>query len=107
MDFLSYHTMIETLSRQINESQQELLNPYLGKYNLTFLQFQLLRQVQQVRQITVGKLAKVMALDAGNVSAYCKKLEQKALLKKIRSINDERVVQLALTEKSAAIIRCV
>lgn len=107
MDFLSYHTTIETLSRQINESQQELLNPYLGKYNLTFLQFQLLRQVQQVRQITVGKLAKVMALDAGNVSAYCKKLEQKALLKKIRSINDERVVQLALTEKSAAIINFI
>lgn len=107
MDFSSYHNKIEMLSRQINESQQELMFPYLNHYDLTFLQFQLLRQVQQVRQITVGKLAKVMALDAGNVSAYCKKLEKKALLMKVRSADDERVVQLALTDKSKQIIETI
>lgn len=107
MDFSSYHSNIETLSRQINESQQELVLPYLSSYDLTFLQFQLLRQVQQVRQITVGKLAKVMALDAGNVSAYCKKLEKKALLMKVRSADDERVVQLALTDKSKQIMTAI
>lgn len=107
MDFSSYHSNIETLSRQINESQQELVLPYLSSYDLTFLQFQLLRQVQQVRQITVGKLAKVMALDAGNVSAYCKKLEKKALLMKVRSAEDERVVQLALTDKSKQIMTAI
>lgn len=107
MDFSSYHNKIEILSRQINESQQELVLPYLSNYDLTFLQFQLLRQVQQVRQITVGKLAKVMALDAGNVSAYCKKLEKMALLMKVRSSDDERVVQLALTDKSKQIITII
>lgn len=107
MDFSSYHTTIETLSRQINESQQELILPYLANHDLTFLQFQLLRQVQQVRQINVGKLAKVMALDAGNVSAYCKKLEQRALLKRVRCLEDERVVQLALTKQSTQIMKCI
>ena len=81
---------------------EKILEPYVQKQGLTFLQSRVLMGIRHGKYTTVGGMAKHASLFQGNASTLCKRLEQQGFLNRERSTADERVVNLVLTEKGIA-----
>ena len=56
------------------------------------------------KEVSIGNLGKAIGVTGGNISNICKKLEKQGFVERIRSVDDERVVNVILTDngKSAA-----
>ena len=54
--------------------------------------------------LTIGDLSDKMSMDTGNMSAQCKRLEQKGYTMRLRKKFDERVVEVSLTRQGRLII---
>lgn len=85
--------------RSINEYMTAIFEPYADQCGLTLMQAGILIEVFQHPQHTVGTLGEIVGMTSGNASSICKKLQKQGLLKRIRCIEDERCVNLELTEK--------
>jgi len=89
---------------QLKLNLNRLLNPFLRRVGVTFLQMIVLNGVGsgRIRQIT--DVSAFLEVGQGNASTLCKKLETDGFLKRERSRTDERVVNLFLTEKGSSIV---
>ncbi|MDF2616758.1 MAG: MarR family transcriptional regulator [Sedimentibacter sp.] len=85
--------------RFTNINLDTAFKPFVEIYGLTMMQSRILVAVKECEQATVGTVSKIIDVKSGNGSNMCKKLEQEGFIKRIRSIDDERVVKLILTEK--------
>jgi DNA-binding MarR family transcriptional regulator len=85
--------------RFTNINLETAFKPFVEIYGLTMMQSRILVAVKECEQATVGTVSKIIDVKSGNGSNMCKKLEQEGFIKRIRSIEDERVVKLILTEK--------
>lgn len=85
--------------RFTNINLETAFKPFVEIYGLTIMQSRILVAVKECEQATVGSVSKIIDVKSGNGSNMCKKLEQEGFIKRIRSIEDERVVRLTLTEK--------
>lgn len=72
--------------------------PIAEEHGLTLMQTRILMEVKECGHHTVGSLGNIIGLTSGNASSMCKKLEKGGFLKRLRNPEDERYVQLALTE---------
>ena len=82
------------LSRQITAAYKPLLEPL----DLTYPQYLVLLVLWETREQTVGQLGKRLLLDTGTLTPLLKRLEQKELIRRTRSHEDERVVSISLTQ---------
>lgn len=98
------HTTWETL-RGIRISMEMVFRPVMEECGLTAMQAALLIEVLESGGISVGEAAKSMGLAAANGSALCKRMEQSGYLIRSRRREDERVVDLALTEKAKDVLQ--
>lgn len=73
--------------------------PYLEKLDLTYTQYLTLLVLQKKSKITVKELGKTLYLDSGTLSPLLKKMESKGLVTRTKSIDDERIILVGLTEK--------
>lgn len=80
-------------------NMEAAFSPIVKTYGLTIMQNRILVAIVQCNQPTVGNICKVIGSSGGNASNMCKKLEKEGFVKRIRSHEDERVVELVLTEK--------
>ena len=80
-----------------------LYDPYLKPLDLTYTQYIALLVLWELREITVGELCRRLYLDSGTVSPLLKKLESAGYIVKARAREDERVVEIRLTEAGAAL----
>ncbi len=85
--------------RFTNINLETAFKPFIEIYGLTMMQSRILVAVKECEQATVGTVSKIIDVKSGNGSNMCKKLEQEGFVKRIRSLEDERVVKLVLTEK--------
>jgi DNA-binding MarR family transcriptional regulator len=85
--------------RFTNINLETAFKPFVERYGLTMMQSRILVAVKECENATVGTVAKIIDVKSGNGSNMCKKLEQEGFIKRIRSLEDERVVRLVLTEK--------
>ncbi|MFF0305701.1 MarR family winged helix-turn-helix transcriptional regulator [Streptomyces sp. NPDC004562] len=88
-------------SRALTGAYRPLLDP-LG---LTYPQYLVLVALGEHRTVSVKDLVAVLQLDYGTVTPLIKRLEANGLLKRERRADDERVVQVALTEEGLAVHR--
>lgn len=83
--------------QQIKTKMGHLIEPLVQQVGLTPLQGLVLLRISR-GDTTVGDISQHAHMDRANTSTLCKKLEQAGYLTRTRSVQDERVVTLALTE---------
>jgi MarR family transcriptional regulator, organic hydroperoxide resistance regulator len=69
---------------------------------MTPQQYWLLRQLRRDGSLSIGELAQSLGITTGSATVACKRLEHAGLLTRIRQLEDERIVQVALTEQGRA-----
>ncbi len=80
-----------------------LYAPHLKPLELTYTQYIVMLVLWEEREITVGELCRRLYLDSGTISPLLKKLEAAGYVVKARAKEDERVVEIRLTETGAAL----
>lgn len=76
--------------------------PYLDTLGITYTQYLTLLALWEKDQVTVKHLGDVLYLDSGTLTPLLKKMESMAILRRIRSTEDERSVLIELTPKGHA-----
>jgi DNA-binding MarR family transcriptional regulator len=66
--------------------------------DMTPEQYWLLRYLRSNGPLSISELAHAMEITAGSATVACKRLEKAGFITRERSSNDERVVQVTLTE---------
>ena len=84
---------LHSASRAMTGRYRALLAP-LG---VTYPQYLVLLALWQAGTSTVGQLGDRLQLDSGTLSPLLRRLEALGLVDRRRSVNDERVVEIALT----------
>jgi DNA-binding MarR family transcriptional regulator len=95
------------LMKHVMASFVQSIDRELGPCGLTHVQWGPLFMMQQGRAGTVAELARELDTDAGAMTRLLDRLEAKGLCRRVRSTDDRRVVNLALTpagEKAAAAV---
>jgi DNA-binding MarR family transcriptional regulator len=70
----------------------------LHKEGLNMIQLYILFKIDEYKSINITSLCKEFGFNQGNISTVCKNMEKLGLIKRTRSIEDERVVTLSLSE---------
>lgn len=83
----------------IHRKTQVYLNQELKKYHLNSAEFVYLVHIQGDAPIPLKTLSGHLRMDEAQTSRIVKSLEEKGLLKKIRSKEDGRALEVSLTDK--------
>ncbi|MCC5896064.1 MAG: MarR family transcriptional regulator [Alkalibacterium sp.] len=81
----------------------KLYRPLLEKFDVTYPQYLVLLVLFETETITVKALGHRLFLDSGTLTPMLKRMEERGLVKRTRSLTDERVVEVTLTDKGKAI----
>ena len=84
-----------------------LYTPHLKPLDLTYTQYIVLLVLWEGHEITVGELCRRLYLDSGTISPLLKKLESAGYVVRTRTKEDERVVEIRLTEAGIALQEAV
>ena len=77
--------------------------PLLDELELTYTQYIAMMVLWQCEKINVKHLGEMLLLDSGTLTPLLKKLEAKGYVSRSRSEEDERVLNVALTDKGRAL----
>ncbi len=73
--------------------------PLLDKLDLTYTQYIAMMVMWEHKEINVKSMGEYLFLDSGTLTPVLKKLEQKGFIKRQRSDEDERNLNIIITEK--------
>ena len=76
-----------------------LYKPYMDELGLTYTQYITMLVLWERGKLTVKELGEKLYLDSGTLTPLLKKLEQKGLILRERSKEDERNLFITLTEE--------
>ena len=82
------------LSRQVTSHYK----PLLEELDLTYPQYLVMLLLWEHQTLSVKELGDRLMLDSGTLTPLLKRLEQKKIVSRIRSKEDERVVLISLTD---------
>ncbi len=77
--------------------------PYLDRLSLTYTQYITMMALWECAPLSVKELGERLYLDTGTLTPLLKTMEQKGLIVRTRSEQDERSVIISLTEKGLAL----
>lgn len=77
--------------------------PYLDELGLTYTQYIAMMVLWEERQVSVRELGERLFLDSGTLTPLLKKLEAKGYVERKRCAEDERKLQVTLTEAGLAL----
>ncbi|OKH86049.1 MarR family transcriptional regulator [Mycobacterium sp. ST-F2] len=93
-----------TLDRQLcfalysaSRAMTAAYRPILSELNLTYPQYLVLLVLWEEDRVTVGRLGERLQLDSGTLSPLLKRLEANGFIRRERSLQDERQVEVTLT----------
>ena len=81
----------------------KLYKPYLDELDLTYTQYITMMVLWEKKMVTVKSLGERLYLDSGTLTPLLKKLEAKGLVIRRRSDEDERNLNVSLTEAGEAL----
>lgn len=81
----------------------KLYRPLLERFEVTYPQYLVLLVLFETDTISVKALGQRLFLDSGTLTPMLKRMEERGLVKRTRSLTDERVVEVSLTEKGKTI----
>ncbi|WP_369283804.1 MarR family winged helix-turn-helix transcriptional regulator [Oscillibacter sp. GMB15532] len=77
--------------------------PWLDKIGLTYTQYIVMMVMWEYKTIGVKELGQHLYLDSGTLTPLLKRLESKDLVRRERSKEDERAVNITITEAGEAL----
>jgi len=77
--------------------------PFLDEIDLTYTQYITMMVLWEHKEISVKDLGEYLYLDSGTLTPVLKKLEQKGYVSRARDAQDERVLNVAITEEGEAL----
>lgn len=80
-----------------------LYTPHLKPFGLTYTQYVVLLVLWEKDGITVSEIGSRLMLDNGTLSPLFKKLEQAGLITRSRCREDDRIVEISLTQEGRAL----
>ncbi|WP_078431175.1 MarR family winged helix-turn-helix transcriptional regulator [Metabacillus halosaccharovorans] len=86
---------IYTAEREITRLYRDLL----GDLDITYPQYLVLLVLWEADSITVKELGKKLFLDSGTLTPMLKRMEANYIIRRQRSLEDERSVIISLTDK--------
>ena len=99
IDFFEFNNTIFSMIREISHKIDILLQETAQEMGITTLQLRMLITLYSSgKEVSIGNLGKSIGVTGGNISNICKKLEKLGFVKRIRSEEDERVVNVMLTK---------
>lgn len=72
--------------------------PFLDEIDLTYTQYITMMVLWEHKEMSVKDLGACLYLDSGTLTPVLKKLEQKGYVTRARDVQDERVLQVTITE---------
>lgn len=76
-----------------------MYRPFLEEMDITYPQYLVMMVLWENQPLTVNQIGAKLTLDSGTLTPLLKRLEVKGYLERKRNKNDERVVEIFLTEK--------
>ena len=76
---------------------------YLKKHDLTYTSFMVIMAIENEEKINIKSLGRRVFLDSGTLTPLLKKLEKKGYVQRMREKEDERNLQISLTENGKKI----
>ena len=76
-----------------------IYKPFLDELDLTYTQYIAMMALWEHQVLSVRQLGEILFLDSGTLTPVIKSLEKKGYVIRERSREDERVVNISLTEK--------
>lgn len=73
--------------------------PFLESLNLTYTQYIVMMYFWEVGSSNVKEISQALLLDSGTLTPLLKKLEMKGYITRVRSVKDERNLEVSITEK--------
>lgn len=99
IDFFEFNNTIFSMIREISHKIDILLQDTAQEMGITTLQLRMLITLYSSgNEVSIGNLGKAIGVTGGNISNICKKLEKLGFVKRVRSEEDERVVNVMLTK---------
>jgi len=77
--------------------------PFLDELDLTYTQYITLMLLWEHKTMRVKELGEKLYLDSGTLTPLLKKLEAKGLITRVRSTEDERNLNVTITEEGEAL----
>ena len=77
--------------------------PFLDPLDLTYTQYIVMMVMWEHGTITARDLSRRLCLDSGTLTPLLKKMEMKGLVTRNRSAEDERVMDVSITDKGRAL----
>ena len=77
--------------------------PYLDELDLTYTQYITMMVMWERKELLVKQIGEYLYLDSGTLTPVLKKLEDKGLVKRNRSKEDERDVIITITKEGEAL----
>jgi len=77
--------------------------PLLDKLGVTYPQYLVLLLLWEHKTLTVKELGQQLYLDSGTLTPMLKRMEQNQIIKRERSLQDERSVVISLTAKGCSL----
>lgn len=103
INFFEFNNTIFSMIREISHKIDLLLQDTANSLDLTPLQLKIIIALYSADEdVSIGNLGRAIGVTGGNISNICKKLEKKGFVDRIRSEDDERVVNVRLTETGIA-----
>ncbi len=81
----------------------KLYTPYLDELNLTYTQYLAMTLLWEYQTLTVKEMGEQLFLDSGTLTPLLKKLEAKGMVTRARSAQDERNLNVSITEDGMAL----
>ncbi|SIS92309.1 DNA-binding transcriptional regulator, MarR family [Kaistella chaponensis] len=76
-----------------------MYRPYLEELNITYSQYLVMMVLWEFERLTVNQIGEKLYLDSGTLTPLLKRLEAKSYIVRHRKKEDERVVEVFLTEE--------
>jgi len=86
-----------------SRATMDIYRPLLEELDLTYSQYLVMIALWEHKICSVKEIGRILHLDSGTLSPLLKRLESAGFIKRQRRIEDERVVDISLTEKGAAL----
>lgn len=98
------NTETSQLIREVSRKLDSILFPISDNNNLTIMKMKVLMEVSKQGKVNIGEIGQSLGVAGGNISNMCKNLETEGYLVRQRSHDDERVVEVSLTDKGKDVL---
>lgn len=98
------NTETSQLIREVSRKLDSILFPISDNNNLTIMKMKVLMEVSKQGKVNIGEIGQSLGVAGGNTSNMCKNLETEGYLVRQRSHDDERVVEVSLTDKGKDVL---